>query len=64
MSSGAFQGGAITAPIVAGVLLDRELAGVFIGLLIACLAVVALLALALERRITPEVNGLTPPTGE
>ena len=58
VSSGAFQGGAITAPIVAGVLLDRDLAGVFIGLIIGCLAVVALLALALERRITPEVNGI------
>ena len=58
VSSGAFQGGASTAPIVAGVLLDRNLAGVFIGLIIGCLAVVALLALALERRITPEVNGI------
>ena len=58
VSSGAFQGGAITAPIVAGLLLDRELAGVFIALIIGCLGGVALLALALERRISPEVNGV------
>ncbi len=58
VSSGAFQGGAITAPIVAGLLLERELAGVFIALIITCLGGVALLALALERRITPEVNGI------
>ena len=58
VSSGAFQGGAITAPIVAGLLLDRELAAVFIALIIGCLGGVALLALALERRITPEVNGI------
>ena len=58
VSSGAFQGGAITAPIVAGLLLERELAGVFIALIVTCLGGVALLALALERRITPEVNGI------
>jgi MFS family permease len=63
VSSGAFQGGAITAPIVAGLLLERELAGVFIALIISCLGGVALLALALERRITPEVNGVTPRRG-
>lgn len=59
VSGMAFQVGAITAPVVAGVLLDRRLAGAFVGLLLACLAVVAVLALALERRITPEVNGVT-----
>lgn len=58
VSSGAFQAGAITAPIVAGLLLDRELAGVFIGLIIGCLGGVALLAIALERRISPQVNGV------
>ncbi|HSF97977.1 MAG TPA: MFS transporter [Ornithinibacter sp.] len=58
VSSGAFQGGAITAPIVAGLLLDRALAGVFIALIIGCLGGVALLALALERRISPQVNGV------
>jgi MFS family permease len=61
VSAGAFQVGAITAPIAAGILLDRQLSGVFIGLLLACLGGVALLALALERRISPEVNGVVRP---
>ena len=50
--------GAITAPIVAGVLLSRHLGGVFIGVIIAGLAGVAVLALALERQISPRVNGI------
>lgn len=58
VSAGAFQMGAITAPIVAGWLLDRRLGGVFIAVIVACLGGVAVLALALERRITPEVNGI------
>jgi MFS family permease len=58
VSSGAFQMGAITAPIVAGWLLNRQLGGVFIGVIVAGLAGVAVLALALERQITPEVNGI------
>ena len=58
VSSGAFQMGAITAPIVAGFLLERQLGGVFIAVIVAGLGGVAVLALALERRITPEVNGI------
>jgi MFS family permease len=58
VSSGAFQTGAITAPIVAGWLLDRHLGGVFIGVIVAGLGGVAVLALALERQITPQVNGI------
>ncbi|MGG5258181.1 MFS transporter [Phycicoccus avicenniae] len=58
VSGGAFQVGAITAPVVAGWLLDRRLAGVFVAVLLVCLGLVAVLALALERRITPEVNGV------
>ena len=63
VSAGAFQVGAVTAPVVAGVLLDRELGGVFIGVIVACLGGVALLALALERRISPEVNGVLATAG-
>jgi len=58
VSAGAFQVGAITAPIVAGFLLSRHLGGLFIGIIIAGLAGVAVLALALERQITPQVNGI------
>ena len=60
VSAGAFQVGAIAAPVVAGVMLDRRLGGLFIVLLLICLGLVAVLALALERRITPEVNGVAP----
>ena len=35
----------------------------FIGVIVACLGGVAVLALALERRITPEVNGVLPTAG-
>jgi MFS family permease len=58
VSAGAFQVGAVAAPVVAGWMLDRQLEGAFIGLLLGCLAGVAMLALALERRISPRVNGL------
>ncbi|MGL5818999.1 MAG: MFS transporter [Phycicoccus sp.] len=58
VSASAFQVGAITAPVLAGWLLDRDLAALFVGVLVACLGVVAVLALALERQITPQVNGV------
>ncbi len=63
VSAGAFQLGAITAPIAAGLLLDRRLGGVFIAVVLAGLVVVAVLALALERTISPRVNGVPDPAG-
>ena len=60
VSAGAFQVGAIAAPVVAGWMLERRLGGAFIAMLLVCLGLVAVLALALERRISPEVNGVEP----
>jgi len=58
LTATSFQCAAIAAPVVAGVYIDRGLAAVFIGTLLAGLAVVAWLSLRLESRLTPEVNGL------
>ena len=58
VSAGSFQVGAIVAPVVAGWMLDRRLGGAFILVLLSCLGGVAVLALALERRISPRVNGV------
>ncbi|KRE60608.1 MFS transporter [Nostocoides sp. Soil756] len=58
VSAMAFQVGAITAPVTAGWLLDRRMAGVFVGMLVVCLGLVALLALALERVVPPAANGV------
>jgi MFS family permease len=59
VSASAFQLGAITAPVVAGWMLDRRLGGAFVVVLLAGLGVVAVLALALERTLTPRENGIT-----
>ena len=58
VSAGAFQAGTILGPVVAGVLLQHELSGVYIGLLVSGCLVMVWLAQLLERRITPAVNGL------
>jgi len=58
ISAGAFQGGTILGPVVAGVLLQHELAGVYIGMLVGGCVAMTWLARLLERRITPAVNGL------
>jgi MFS family permease len=58
VSAGAFQAGTILGPVVAGVLLQHELSGVYIGLLVSGCLVMVWLARLLERRITPAVNGL------
>lgn len=58
INSAAFQGGAIAGPIAAGLLLDQGLDAVFIGLMVVCCFGIGVMALALERRITPAVNGV------
>ncbi|UOE43223.1 MFS transporter [Agromyces larvae] len=61
INSAAFQGGAILGPIAAGLLLDHDLqAGYIATMVIGCLAI-AVLAIALERRIAPDVNGVPEP---
>jgi MFS family permease len=62
ISAAAFQGGAIAGPAVAGLLLDHDLAASYVGLmLIGCLSV-GVMALALERRLSPITNGVSDPT--
>lgn len=58
LNAGAFQVGAIVGPIVAGFLLQHQLRSQFIGLLLLGCGVLAISALAIERRITPMANGL------
>lgn len=60
--STAFMSGGVIGPVVAGVLLDRGLAGAFIAVVLAGLGLIAWLFLRLERIISPEVNGLSTTT--
>jgi MFS family permease len=60
VSSGAFQAGTILGPVVAGLLLDHQLAGAYIAMLVGGCALMVWIALLLERRVTTEVNGLEP----
>jgi MFS family permease len=58
ISSGAFQGGTIAGPVVAGLLLERGWAGGFIGVMVAGCLGIAAVAFALGRRVSPEVEGV------
>lgn len=62
-SSGAFQAGAVAGPIAAGFLLRHHWNVQYIGLLVVGCVLIAVLALGLEKRISPQVNGVGP-TGE
>ncbi len=59
INSAAFQGGAITGPIAAGVLLGEGLSGWFIAVMVAGCVAICVLAIALERRVSPAANGVT-----
>ncbi|MEQ6899848.1 MFS transporter [Nocardioides sp. YIM 152588] len=61
INAGAFQLGAITGPVVAGFLLDLQLPGVYIAVMVAGCGVIAVLALGLERSIPAVANGVGAP---
>ena len=64
VNAGAFQGGTIAGPVVAGVMLDRGLDTAFIATIAAgCIAMIVL-ALRVERLVSPAVNGLGPAASE
>jgi len=59
--AGAFQLAAITGPVVAGVMLGARFNVAFIGMLILGCALMAVIALAVERRIPALANGIRTP---
>jgi len=59
--AGAFQLAAVTGPVLAGIMLGARFNVAFIGLLILGCAVMALIALAVERRIPAQANGIHSP---
>lgn len=62
INSGAFQAGAITGPIAAGLLLDQGLHQAYIAVMVIGCFGIGALALALERRIPANVNGVPAST--
>lgn len=60
VSAGAFQGGTILGPVVAGVMLNHGWSAAFVVMVVTGCAVMCVLAMVVERRITPFVNGLQP----
>ncbi|MGO4343709.1 MFS transporter [Pedococcus sp. 2YAF34] len=61
VSAGAFQGGTILGPVVAGFMLNHGWSTEFVVMLVVSCGLMVLLARAVERRITPFVNGVQPP---
>ena len=58
INSAAFQGGAITGPIAAGLLLANGLDAVYIAVMVVGCIGIGVLALALERRLPASANGV------
>ena len=61
VSAGAFQAGTILGPVVAGVMLNHDWSTAFIVMLVVGCAAMAMMALFVERLITPAVNGIDEP---
>ncbi|MDF2574161.1 MAG: hypothetical protein K0S05_1073 [Agromyces sp.] len=59
INAAAFQAGAITGPIAAGLLLGEGLDAVYIGVMVVGCLGIGVLATALERRIPAAANGVT-----
>jgi MFS family permease len=64
VNSAAFQGGAIAGPVVAGWLLHHGWSTAYVGLMVLGCVALAGMALALERRVPAEANGLTEAADE
>lgn len=58
INAAAFQGAAIAGPVAAGLLLQHGLETVFVAVMVVGCALIAVLALALERRLPAEANGV------
>ena len=61
INSAAFQAGAITGPIAAGLLLDLDLEAWYIAIMVVGCVSIAVLASVLERRVSPTANGVPLP---
>ncbi|TNM39811.1 MFS transporter [Nocardioides albidus] len=57
ITAAAFQGGAVAGPVVAGFLLEHDLAAAYIALMVAGCVAIALMALVLERHVPAAANG-------
>lgn len=64
ISAAAFQCGAIAGPVVAGFLLDHDLWTVYVVLMVAGCAAIAVMALVLERHVPDTANGRAAPEAE
>lgn len=58
VSAAAFQSGAIAGPVAAGFLLEHDLAALYVVLMVLGCAAIAVMALALERRVPATANGV------
>lgn len=61
ISSAAFQGGAIAGPAAAGILLEHDLAVTYVAVMVLGCIAIAAMALALERRMPAQANGVVEP---
>lgn len=57
ITAAAFQGGAIAGPVVAGFLLEHDLAAAYIAVMVAGCAAIAAMARVLERHVPAAANG-------